>query len=87
MEFGVLGPVEVHDGGQQLDIGPARQRAVLAVLLLDLGQVVMTERLVSRVWGSDPPPSAVAIYTSIGSDEAGQVRARLDAPAGRAGDP
>lgn len=58
MEFRVLGPVEVHDGGQRLNIGPARQRAVLAVLLLDLGQVVMAERLVGRVWGNDPPPSA-----------------------------
>jgi DNA-binding SARP family transcriptional activator/Flp pilus assembly protein TadD len=58
MEFRVLGPVEVHNGGQRLNIGPARQRAVLAVLLLDLGHVVVTERLVGRVWGTDPPPSA-----------------------------
>jgi DNA-binding SARP family transcriptional activator len=58
MEFHVLGPVEIRVGEQALDAGHARQRAVLAVLLLDLNRVVPIERLIDRVWGEDPPPSA-----------------------------
>jgi DNA-binding SARP family transcriptional activator len=43
--------------GQVADTGHARQRAVLAVLLLDLGHVVLAETLISRVWGEEPPAS------------------------------
>jgi len=57
MEFGVLGPVEVRVAGQVADTGHPRQRAVLAVLLLDLGRVVPTELLIDRVWGENPPGS------------------------------
>jgi DNA-binding SARP family transcriptional activator/tetratricopeptide (TPR) repeat protein len=58
MEFRLLGPVEIRVGGQILDAGHVRQRAVLAVLLLELGQVVSAESLIDRVWGHDPPVSA-----------------------------
>jgi DNA-binding SARP family transcriptional activator len=57
MEFGVLGPVEVWADGRAVDAGHARQRAVLAVLLLDAGRAVPTEVLIDRVWGEDPPRS------------------------------
>jgi DNA-binding SARP family transcriptional activator/tetratricopeptide (TPR) repeat protein len=57
VEFGVLGPVEVRVAGQVTDAGHTRQRAVLAVLLLDLGRVVPTELLIDRVWGASPPNS------------------------------
>ena len=57
MEFGVLGPVEVWVDSRPVDAGHARQRAVLAVLLLDLGRAVRPEVLIDRVWGEDPPRS------------------------------
>jgi DNA-binding SARP family transcriptional activator/tetratricopeptide (TPR) repeat protein len=57
MEFGVLGPVAVWADGRTVDAGHARQRAVLAVLLLDLGRAVPLEVLIDRVWGEDPPRS------------------------------
>jgi DNA-binding SARP family transcriptional activator len=57
VEFGVLGPVEIRVGGQVLDTGHARRRAVLAVLLLDLGHVVPVETLIDRVWGEQPSAS------------------------------
>ena len=58
VEFRVLGPLEVARGGEQLALGGAKQRAVLAVLLLRAGEVVPLERLIDEVWGNDPPPSA-----------------------------
>jgi len=58
MEFGVLGPVEVRAHGRPMDAGHARQRAVLAVLLLDPGRAVPLGVLIDRVWGEDPPRSA-----------------------------
>jgi len=57
VEFGILGPVEVQVAGQATDTGHPRQRAVLAVLLLDLGLVVPPELLIDRVWGEEPPAS------------------------------
>ena len=58
MSIHVLGPLEVRVGGTSLALGGAKQRAVLAVLLLRAGEVVSVERLVDEVWGEDPPPSA-----------------------------
>jgi DNA-binding SARP family transcriptional activator/basic membrane lipoprotein Med (substrate-binding protein (PBP1-ABC) superfamily) len=58
VEFRVLGPLEVRLGDQSLSLGGAKQRAVLAMLLLRAGEVVPVERLVDEVWGDDPPPSA-----------------------------
>src|SRR5919204_2932911 len=58
MRFGVLGPLEARDGGQELELGPARQRALLALLLLHPDEVVSTDRLVEELWGERAPPSA-----------------------------
>jgi DNA-binding SARP family transcriptional activator len=41
-----------------VDLGPQKRRAILAVLLLDLGQPVSVERLIDLVWGDEPPPAA-----------------------------
>jgi DNA-binding SARP family transcriptional activator/uncharacterized protein HemY len=66
VEFRVLGPVEVYAGGRRLDAGHARQRALLAVLLLELGHVVPADGLVDRVWGEEPPPSVRnALYGNV----------------------
>ncbi|GAA3013354.1 DNA-binding transcriptional activator of the SARP family [Actinokineospora diospyrosa] len=55
MEFNLLGPVECRSGEQRVDLGPARQRGVLAALLYEPGRVVPTEQLIDRVWGEDRP--------------------------------
>ena len=51
MEFRVLGPLEVVDGGRLLDLGRPRQRALLACLLVHANEVVTTERLREELWG------------------------------------
>ncbi|MET7422959.1 BTAD domain-containing putative transcriptional regulator [Dactylosporangium sp. NPDC005555] len=58
MKFRLLGGVEAIDGVAPLDVGPARQRGVLAALMVDAGRVVPTEDLVERVWGAARPRRA-----------------------------
>ena len=58
MEFRVLGPLEVSSEGRLLDLGGAKQRALLAMLLLDANSVVSTSRLIEALWEDDPPETA-----------------------------
>lgn len=79
LEFRVLGPVEALHGGRRIDIGHPRQRAVLAVLLLDLNHVVPAEQLIDRVWGEDPPVTVRnVLYGYVAGLRTALVRA--DAP-------
>src|SRR5256714_6765993 len=61
MEFRILGPLEVVDGGRSLPLGGARQRALLTALLLRANQVVPSDHLLNEVWGETPPASGVRI--------------------------
>ena len=58
LEFRILGPVEVWDGEKALALGGQRQRAVLALLAIHVGEVVPSERLITYLWGESPPPTA-----------------------------
>ena len=58
IEFLVLGPLAVRVEGRELPLGGAKQRAVLAALLLRAGELVPVERLIDEVWGDHPPQSA-----------------------------
>jgi DNA-binding SARP family transcriptional activator len=60
MEFRLLGPLEVLSEGQPLPIGGAKQRGVLALLVLAPNEVVSTDRLIDEVWGHRPPKSVDA---------------------------
>ncbi|MEU4197249.1 BTAD domain-containing putative transcriptional regulator [Kribbella sp. NPDC026611] len=57
MQFRLLGPLEVRHAGAVVPIGAARQRAVLAMLLLRAGRVVTADEFVDAVW-ERPPRSA-----------------------------
>src|ERR1700755_837460 len=60
MDYRVLGPLEVLDGGgKPLKLGGRKPRALLARLLLDANRTVSVERLVDDLWGEDVPDSAV----------------------------
>ncbi|HYT81313.1 MAG TPA: BTAD domain-containing putative transcriptional regulator [Actinomycetota bacterium] len=54
----MLGPLEVLDDGGVVPLGGAKQRAVLAILLLHRNEVVSRERLIDGLWGDSPPASA-----------------------------
>lgn len=58
LDFRILGPLEVLDGGRQVHVGGTRQRSVLAILLLHRGEVVSSERLIDELWGERPPADA-----------------------------
>jgi DNA-binding SARP family transcriptional activator len=60
MDFGILGPLEVSDKGRVLPLGGAKQRALLALLLLYANQVISSDRLIDELWGDDPPESGTA---------------------------
>ena len=63
-DFQLLGPIEVRVDDVPLDLGGPRQRAVLAILMLDPNRVVSSDRLIGGVWGERPPASAAATLQS-----------------------
>ncbi len=67
MDFRILGPLEVWDGPTPLALGGSRERSVLAVLLVSANRVLSAERLVSILWGEEPPETAantLQVYVS-----------------------
>ena len=58
MEFRALGPIELWSAGRRHDLGPARARSILAMLLLAPRAVVPAETLIDRLWDTRPPPKA-----------------------------
>ena len=58
LEFRLLGPIEVRSGGEPLPLGGPKQRALLALLLVEAGRAVSTDRIVDALWGEHPPRTA-----------------------------
>jgi len=58
VEFRILGPLEVYEGGNAIPLGGRNQRVLLALLLLNAGEVVSTDRLMDGLWGEEPPRTA-----------------------------
>jgi predicted ATPase/DNA-binding SARP family transcriptional activator len=66
MEFRVLGPLEASAGEAVIPLGGARQRALLALLLLDANRVVSGDRLIDALWGSSTPnPGRTALHNVV----------------------
>ena len=67
LHYRLLGSLEVRSNGRAVDLGPPKQRALLAILLLHTGEVVSTDRLIELVWADNPPRTAahsIQIYVS-----------------------
>jgi DNA-binding SARP family transcriptional activator/tetratricopeptide (TPR) repeat protein len=66
VDFGLLGPIEARLGDRRLNLGPAKQRLVLAALLLEANRYIPIEMLVDLTWPDAPPSSArTAIHGRI----------------------
>jgi DNA-binding SARP family transcriptional activator len=60
LEFRLLGPLRVKVDGSPVRLVGARQRALLALLLLHRAELVSREQVVEELWGGNPPPTAQA---------------------------
>jgi DNA-binding SARP family transcriptional activator len=60
MQIKTLGPIEVVVDDQRVRLSGQRQRALLAALVLDHGNVVPVDRLVDILWDACPPATARA---------------------------
>jgi YVTN family beta-propeller protein len=59
MDFRILGPLEAWDGSRRIPLGGAKQRAVLAMLLLHVNETVSRDRLIDALWHDRPPATAL----------------------------
>ncbi|HEY5108492.1 MAG TPA: BTAD domain-containing putative transcriptional regulator, partial [Acidimicrobiales bacterium] len=87
MDFRLLGPFGVERDGSDVPLGGRRQRAVLALLTIHVGEVLSTDRIAEEIWAGDPPPSATRTIHSYvsrlrsslrGSTGSGDVLVRRD---------
>jgi DNA-binding SARP family transcriptional activator len=60
LEFRMLGPLAVARDGEELDLGAPKQRALLALLLVDVNRAVSLDRLIEELWNGQPPARATA---------------------------
>jgi hypothetical protein len=80
MEFHILGPFEVIADGQALHLGGQKQRALLAILLLEANRVVSASRLFEALWEASRPRPRTRPCTSTcrsssrGAQPRGSVR-------------
>src|ERR671930_1163768 len=66
-DFGLLGPLTVSREGTELQLGGPKQRALLAILLLEANHAVSADRLIDALWGDRPPDTAkntIQVYVS-----------------------
>src|SRR5919201_1634908 len=76
LDFQILGPLAVTDETGTLLLGGQKQRAVLALLVLEAPRPVSTDRLIDALWGEQPPRTAATslqnfvsqLRKTIGSD-------------------
>jgi DNA-binding SARP family transcriptional activator len=75
LEFRILGPLEVLADGREVELGGAKQRSLLALLLFEGGRVVSVDRLLDALWAGQPPSTANASLQNFVS----QLRKQLGA--------
>src|SRR5436309_13836339 len=76
LDYRILGPFEVHRDGVPVPLGGGKQRALLAVLLLNNNRVVSVDRMIEDLWGEEPPDSAANVIQTYVS----RLRKALDLP-------
>lgn len=66
LEFGVLGPLRVSADAGPMPLGTPKQRAVMAMLVINRNRPVAIDSLITAAWEETPPPGARAsLHTYI----------------------
>ena len=83
VQFCVIGGVEAVRDGRLITIDSAKQRALLAMLVIHANEVVSTDRLMDALWGESPPDGGVSIRPAawpagIRAQHQSETRLRLD---------
>lgn len=60
VEVRLLGPVRIVADDTDIEAGPPKQRALLALLALNAGRTVSVDQLTDALWDDDPPASATS---------------------------
>lgn len=68
LEFGLLGPLSMTVAGTPVALGTPKQRAVLAMLLINRNRAVSTASLINGAWDQSPAPAARASIHSYVSN-------------------
>jgi DNA-binding SARP family transcriptional activator len=68
LELGLLGPLEMSVDGTLMPLGTPKQRAVLAMLLMNRNSPVAVDRLITALWEGRPPSGARASIHSYVSN-------------------
>lgn len=61
VRFEILGPLRAWREDVELELGPGKQRSVLAVLLLNANRPTTTTKIIDAVWGDDPPENGANV--------------------------
>jgi YVTN family beta-propeller protein len=83
VDFRILGPLQVEDEGRPVAVGGPKQRALLALLLLQANKVASRERLIDDLWGDRAPETAATAlhgYVSALRKSVGPERILTRAP-------
>jgi DNA-binding SARP family transcriptional activator len=66
MQFQILGPLEVRRQGSPVAVGAAKQRALLAILLVHANELVSSDRLIDELWPQPPETAANTLQVYVG---------------------
>ncbi len=73
-----MGPVRAWQDDTELELGPAKRQALLALLLVRSGQPTSLSTIIDVLWGQTPPSSAANVVYR----HAAAVRRLLETPSG-----
>ena len=81
MRFDILGPMEVSDGRTRLTPQAAKIRTLLASLLVSANTAIGADTLITEIWGTNPPRTAVHALRVYASQIRQMIAAMSDDPA------
>ena len=82
LEFAILGPLEVRDQHRRIEVSSAKERLLLAALVVQANEVVSADRLIEVLWGTAPPATAANTLQTYGPATARPIALRSWSTAG-----